>query len=234
LALAAGREEAVEGMGILYAAGGRLAEKGELYKRVALRQREPATKARYLLEAAEVYTQAGDDEKAEVLLRQVAIVTPRDPRPYHHLATRIFAPRGAFALAKTVLSDGLQNGADPFALSLSLAECAQQAGDQGEVKEALLQALRFQPSSFDTYMRLSLLYIQEKNFGRAVLSLRKALEINPNAAVAFYHLGIAEEGRYQFFAAEKAYAQAVKLDPENTSFQQRYNAFLQKATNESE
>lgn len=234
LALANGREEAVEGMGVLYAAGGRLAEKGELYKQVALRQTDQATKVRYLLEAAGAYIKAGDDETAEVLLRQVATMTPRDPRPYQYLATRIFAPRGAFDLAKTVLSEGLQNRADPFALSLSLAECAQQIGDQEEVKEALLQALRFQPSSFDTYMRLSLLYIQEKNFGRAVLSLRKALEINPNSAVAFDYLGVAEEGRYRFFAAEKAYAQAVKLEPGNTSFQQRYSAFLQKVTNGGE
>lgn len=132
------------------------------------------------------------------------------------------------ALAKAVISEGIKKGADPLSLSLSLAEAAQKAGDQEEAKATLLQALTLQPLSFEAHFRLGLLYLQERNFDRAALSLRKAADLNPRSAPAFYHLGLAEEGRYRFFAAEQAYVRAVALAPDNTGFQRRYEAFLQK------
>jgi Tfp pilus assembly protein PilF len=71
-------------------------------------------------------------------------------------------------------------------------------------------------------------YLQERNFDRAALSLRKAADVDPSSATAFYYLGLAEEARYQFFAAEKAYARAITLAPDDADLQRHYEAFLRK------
>jgi tetratricopeptide (TPR) repeat protein len=227
-ALASGYEGAVEGLGSFYAALDRFSEEGKLYEEAALREQEEERQVRYLLSAGLAYARAEDLEKAETLLRQVTQLTPQDPRAYQYLAARVFAAKEDVASAKAVVSEGKKRGADAFALSLSLAEAAQKAGDLQETKAALQEALTLQPSSFDANFRLGLLYLQENNFDRAALALRKVTKLRPDAASAFYYLGVAEERRYQFSAAQQAYARAVELAPDNSGFQERYQAFQRK------
>ena len=227
-ALVAGNLEAVGGLGSFYAALGRFADQGRLYEEVAQKEEETPVRVQYLLNAGLAYNRAGDAERAETIFRRVIAAAPQDLRAYQYLATQVFAPRGKLDLAKAVIAEGIQKGADPLALSFSLAEAAQRAGKRADAKAALLQALTFQPSSADAQFRLGLLYLQEQNFDRAALALRKVADLRPDDASAFYHLGLAEEGRYQFFAAGKAYARAVELAPDNTGFRARYEAFQRK------
>jgi len=229
-ALTSGYEKAVDGLGTFYTAVKRFAEAGKLYEEAVSQESEVETQLPYLLKAGLAYVRAEDEgrEKAEALFRQAAQLAPQDPRAYQYLAVQVFAPKGDVALAKTVVAEGMQNGADSFSLFLSLAEAAQKAGDRKEAKAALQKALALQPSSFEANFRLGLFYLQEKNFDRAVLLLHKATALRSNAAAAFYNLGVAEERRYQFFAAQKAYARAVELAPDKTSFQERYEALQRK------
>jgi tetratricopeptide (TPR) repeat protein len=233
-ALRFGTAEAVDGLGAFYAAIGHFAEEGKLYEENAARRKDLRTKRAYLLKAALAYVQSKDAGKAEELLRQIIAVTPTDSQPYQYLATHVFAPQRKIDLARAAIAEGIRQGADPYALSFALAEAAQIAGAKEEVQAALLQALAFRPSSFDVHLRLGLFYVQEQNFDRAALSFRKALDLDPRSSAAFYYLGVAEEGRYQFFAAEKAYARAVELAPGNADFHKRYEAFRQKVAQENE
>lgn len=219
----------VPGLSSLYAALGRFSDEAELYEEVASKSRTAAIQLQSFLNASEAYFRAEQLDKAESVLRQVIILAPQDERGYQKLATRVLARQGKFAQAKIMIDEGMARGADAFTLTVALADAAQATQNLAEVKAALIRALDLRPSSFDTQLRLGLLYLQERSFDRAVLVLHKALDIKPDSAAVFYHLGQAEEGRYQLFAAEKAYARALELDPENTGFRQHYEAF-QKAT----
>jgi tetratricopeptide (TPR) repeat protein len=227
-AMASGFAGAANGLGTFYNALGRFAAEGEVYQRAALAT--PEARVPYLLRAAQAYVRADKRGQAETLLRQAAAAVPQEAAPYHYLATWILAPQGNFAAAKLVIAEGIKKGADPFSLSLSLAEAAQQTGDPEEARIALLRAVALRPSSFDAHFRLGLLYLREGKADRAVLALRKAADLNPQSAEAFYQLGIAEERRYQFFAAEKAYGRAMALAPDNVGLREHYEAFLRKMT----
>ncbi len=133
--------------------------------------------------------------------------------------------KAALNSAKVEVEKSSRKGQDPFPLYLLLADAASKAGDRDEERAALLAALNLRPRSSNTLFRLADLYLQEKNFDRAVLYFSKIANINPNSADVYYHLAVAEEGRYRFAAAEKAYRRAVELAPQNTGIQSRYEAF---------
>ena len=62
--------------------------------------------------------------------------------------------------------------------------------------------------------------------GRAKLeSLKESSLCFLSIVSSFGSLGQAEEKRYRFFAAEKAYARAIELAPDHTVFQRRYYSF---------
>jgi len=220
-------EGAVRGLGGFYGALARFADEGAVYEEAARQERQSLVRLRYLLNAGVAYARAEEREKAEALLREAANIAPQDPRPYQNLALHVFSPQADLAAAKQAVAAGIRRGADPLPLYLSLSEAARKVGELGEAKTALQQAVAVKPSAAEAHFRLGLLYLQEKNFDRATLALRKAAELSADAA-AFFYLGVAEEGRYQFFAAEKAYARAVELAPENESFQNRYQLLLRK------
>lgn len=268
-ALAQAYQGAIDGLARLYAKLGRFSDEGMLYEQAALRESVRPKKADFLLNAGLAYAKAQDEAKAELLFRKAIAAVPNDPLAYHHLATAIYGPRKNIGRAKETVSEGIQNGAPPFSLYLSLAEAAQQAGspgdrkaalrsakaevkmaarqsedphflylliadaahkagDRDEEKAALLEALDLRRSSSNTLYRLANLYLREQDFDRAALYYRKMTTIDTNSAEVYYRLAMAEEGRYRFVAAAKAYARAVELAPDNSSFRSRYEGFKQK------
>jgi tetratricopeptide (TPR) repeat protein len=228
LALASGDEKALAGLGEFYARLSRFSDEGRLYEAAALKEKKSKAKVNYLLNAALAYLRDREERTAEALFRQAILTAPEDPKPYRYLVTSIYASHGDLDMAKAVVSRGIQKGADPFSLYLSLADAAKKSGDLEEEKSALLQALDFRPSSLETLFRLGLLYLQENNFDRAATYFSKATDLDSRSANAFYHLGLAEEGRYRFFAAEKAYARAIELAPHNAGIQARHEAFKRR------
>jgi tetratricopeptide (TPR) repeat protein len=232
-ARAFGYSGALEGLANIYASLGRLEERAKLYEDEASKQSDGEARARYLIEAAQAYAQGRRPGRAEALFRQAALAAPSDPRPYHYLAVSIFAPRNDLGSAQAVINQGIDNGADPFVLSLSLAEAAEKVGDLKSAEAALGRAVTLQPASLQTRIRLGLLYLGEGKFDRAALVMRKATDINPFSADAFFNLGRAEEGRYQYFAAGQAYTRALELEPGNAAFQKHYREFRRRLRNDS-
>ena len=226
----AGYDTAEVGLRAFYAAVGRSADEAASYEKTAATQNDASLKASLLFHAAGAYLRGHDLERAEAVLRQVINITPSDVRPYRQLALQVFAPRQQFSQAKEVLTDGRSNGIDSYTLAMILAESAQVTGERNEQQAALQQAITLRPRSFEAHFQLGLFYLQEQKFDRAAISLGQAVEIDPQHAWAAYHLGRAEEGRYQFFTAEKAYARAVELERNNVEFRQRYEQFQAKIT----
>jgi tetratricopeptide (TPR) repeat protein len=149
-----------------------------------------------------------------------------------HKADRDDAVKAALNSAKGEIDKAARTGEDPYALYLLLADAAARVRSGEEEKAALLAALNLRPRSSTTLLRLANLYLQEQKFDRAALYYGKIANINPYSADVHYQLAVAEEGRYHFAAADKAFARALELAPGNKEFKDRYNSLRRKVAAE--
>jgi tetratricopeptide (TPR) repeat protein len=92
---------------------------------------------------------------------------------------------------------------------------------------ALQNAVDLHPS-FAALFRLGTLYLDEKKYGRAALTMRQAIERNPRSAGAYFYLGLAEESDYRFSEAENDLRLAVRLAPTNAGYRSHYDNFEHK------
>jgi tetratricopeptide (TPR) repeat protein len=203
---------------------GRYRDIAELYTRAASAAHDPAARQADLIEAGRNYGLLGDRAAAVKTLRAAAAVAPADPRPYAELARSVFGPAGQLAAANGAIQQGLRAGADPYPLYVALADAAEQAGDRTAAEAALEQALHGR-AAFDLAMRLGNLYLADKQFDRAVRILTRATVIDPGSANAWFALGQAHKGAYDYYAAGQDYARAQALAPTSAYFGAAYADF---------
>jgi predicted Zn-dependent protease len=134
----------------------------------------------------------------------------------------------AFTQAKDEVERLIGQGYGAYTLYMRLADGARRAGDRDAEAEALLKALDRQGRSSETLMRLADVYGAKRNYDRAALYLHRVANIEPASAEVFYRIGRAEEARYRFVAAGRAYARAVELAPGDERYQERYAAFRER------
>jgi O-antigen ligase/tetratricopeptide (TPR) repeat protein len=134
----------------------------------------------------------------------------------------------AFTRAKDEVEKLIGQGYGAYTLYMQLADGARRAGDRDAEAEALLKALDRQGRSSETLMRLADVYGAKRNYDRAALYLHRVANIEPASAEVFYRIGRAEEARYRFVAAGRAYARAVELAPSDERYQERYAAFRER------
>jgi Flp pilus assembly protein TadD len=225
---AADRPEAPFELGAFYNAVGRYADAARSYEAAALNADDDRGKLHGLLLGGSALMRAGETAKAEALVRQAITVTPRDPRPYRQLISQVYAVKEDIEGAREIVKEGVRNGVPPVPLLLALADTAQKLGNREIAKAALIEALPKQGGSFEVLAALGRVYLQEKNFDRAALTLRKAARLNPDDVSVVSALAAAEEGRYRFAAAQDAYTRALSLDATNTGLRGRYEALLRK------
>jgi O-antigen ligase/tetratricopeptide (TPR) repeat protein len=223
-ALAAGSHGAKAGAGQFYASLGRFLDQARVYENAARSAGRDREKVEWLLQAGRAYSRAKEGRKAEQTLRTAIALAPHDQGPYQQLVSHLLETARDRGAAEAVVAGGIARGVDPFALWLSFSDAARSAGYAAESKEALARALGARPESYEAHVRLGHLYLQERNFDRAALVWRKATALDPSAASAFFHLGVAERGRYRFFEAERAFAHALALQPDDPTFQREYTA----------
>jgi O-antigen ligase/predicted Zn-dependent protease len=136
--------------------------------------------------------------------------------------------KAALTAAKDNIKSAVREDQDPYSLYLLLADAASKTQDREREKAALSEALRFKPRSSNALYRLANLYMQERNFDRAAFHFSQLTNINRNSADTFYQLALAEEARYQFAAANEAYARALELAPDHAGMRKSYAAFQDK------
>lgn len=66
---------------------------------------------------------------------------------------------------------------------------------------------------------------QKKLWREATYRFEKAVEVDPTYAAAWNNLAIAYEEQGKFTEANKAYAKAIELDPDNPLIRQNYDLF---------
>jgi O-antigen ligase/tetratricopeptide (TPR) repeat protein len=210
-----------------YATLGRYKDAARMHVEAAGQEASAQAEMDLLVAAGQEYSQAGDYKDAEGVLRRAIATAPDDPKPYAELMRTVLGPQMNLGAAWQLVDEGVAKGVDPYALNLALARLARSLNDHETAENAYLKALKYQPS-FQATLELGQLYIDETRFPRAVLTLDQATDLNPQSAPAFFSLGQAEEGNYDYSAAEKAYARATQLDPENRFYRAIYLDFQRR------
>jgi tetratricopeptide (TPR) repeat protein/O-antigen ligase len=226
-ASASGFEGATEGLAQLYTSEGRQSMAAGVYEAAAQRMPNAAGKFELSLAAATSYARAGEHRKAERLLLAAIDLVSDDPRPYSYLIGMVYGPeRNTEAAIKTIRL-AARNGLSTAPLYLELEDAAQKAGDAKLAEAALRDAVDADPS-FSSWIRLGSFYLERGDFAEAGEPIRRALKIDPRSGQAYFLLAQAEEGEYQYSAAQADYQRAIALAPNNSEYRDRSIDLLRK------
>lgn len=223
-AIADGYGGAVPALAQFYGALGRYAEAGRLALQAARTAPDQDQRQRDLIEAGRNFAGAKDYSKAAAELRKAIAIDPSATPPYRAMLEAVMTPERNVAGARALVRGAIAAGADPVELDYALADVAQQAGDTATAEQAMNDAELNDPT-FDPTMRLGDLYMSEGKFDRATLAYQRAARLNPQSAIAFFKLAQAEQSAYDYGSADRDYARAVALDPDNAGMRQAYRDF---------
>src|SRR4030066_502257 len=81
------------------------------------------------------------------------------------------------------------------------------------------------------YLTKGKAYIEEKNFDKAKIEIRNALQIDPKFAEGYYLMGLVEEKRKNMQAAFGNYSKALELDPAHVDAKAKLGFFHLMAGN---
>jgi O-antigen ligase/tetratricopeptide (TPR) repeat protein len=228
-----GYEHAPDSLGDYYSMFGRYADEARMYAMVGRREDDLARRADYLKKAGVAYVRAGDPNSALLVFRQAADAAPDDSMIYADIAVLIYGPRHDLGGAERVAEQGIDNGADPYLLSVAVGDAALAGGALHPAEKAYEQALKYRPDSYNLLTHLSSVYARDGRVERAILTLKRAAEVRPDVAGTYYAIGQMEVGRYHYYEAEQAYRQAVRLAPENSQYRNGLAEFEHKLKAES-
>jgi tetratricopeptide (TPR) repeat protein len=210
-----------------YATLGREAAAARVDAAAAADSTDPQARADYMIDAARHYAAAKDLKNTRAILLRAADADPTDPRPLAELIVLVLGPERDIAQAHKLVQAGIERGGDPEQLELALADAALKAGDGATVDEALQQVLNREPS-FDETMAAGSIYSIEGSYDRAAVVFERAVEMDQQSAAAVFALARAEEEAYQYALAERDYAHALALDPNNDDMRRRYLQFQRR------
>jgi tetratricopeptide (TPR) repeat protein len=204
-------------MATFYENLGRYLDIAQLYDRAARNERETDLRLTYLIIAGRNYAIAGEKPKAIQDLRTAETINSVDARPYAELARSVYGPDHQMGAADAAVEEGIRNGAEPFELTVALADAAEKAGDPEAAENALEQALHYR-ARLEAAMRLGNLYYENHQFGRAVMAFTRATALAPGSAAAWFALGESNEDNYDYVSASRDYARACRIEPTNQAY----------------
>ncbi|HVC45015.1 MAG TPA: O-antigen ligase family protein [Candidatus Binataceae bacterium] len=227
LAIAAHYYAAVKDLADFYGGLGRFADAAQLFVGAEPSAEDDAGRLEDDRLAGVNFARAQMYGRAESEFRAAIAIDPSDPQPYRDLLEGVMAPRGDVTGASAAVREGISNGADRVALDTALANVAHQAGDNDTAEAAMAEAFRYDPT-FDSAMHLGQLYADEGKYDHAAVSFRRATQIDDHSAPAFLSLGRAEEGAFDYAAAEHDYARAMALAPQDEGLRVNYEEFQKR------
>ena len=174
----------------------------------------------------------GDDlDGAEVFLRQSIVLAPAESGARGILMARVFGPRGDLQSARAARKEALAAGADPYEIDLALAEAARFAKDSAFEIDTLRKAAALRPDDVRGHYRLGLAHFRLQEYPRASQAFQAATRASSGYAPAWYYLGLTAERNYDFALAAKAFAEATRLDPQNSAFRKHQQRFTTRFEN---
>jgi tetratricopeptide (TPR) repeat protein len=215
---------AFSGIGEFYSSLNLPFKEAALYAHAARETADPAERMRFLIDAGKAYAAPGYMQSAEGFLRDAMEQVPGDPDPYLALVKSVYGPDHDMQSAKTALDEAAKAGNDPYDLDLAMAEAAEKAHDPEAQENALKDAAAEHPQGIEVLPALGEFYLKQSNYDRAALVLQQAADAEPSAR-AWFDVGHAQEGAFNYYEAEKAYAQAVTLNPDDRYINNYYAGF---------
>ncbi len=226
-AIDAGYPGSAHDLGEFYRGLGRYLDAAEAEKKGADAADDDSERFEYLVDAGQDYARAGKMKKAQQQLRAAIEIDPIEAGPYRHLMVEVLGPERDVQGARAVAQEAIAADADPVAIEQALAEAARVAGDNDAAETALIQESRDAPT-FSSMMDLGGFYIDTRKYDRAALAYQRAIEIDPTSARAYFSLAQAEEGSFDFAAANRDYARAIELAPNEEGMREAYRDFQQR------
>jgi tetratricopeptide (TPR) repeat protein len=227
-ALDRGYAHAADTLGDFYSERGEPAKAAAVFARASQTDADPALRTRLLRRAGEEYAKGGAWGYALRSMRSGAEITPDDTETYSDMLRLVYGPQRDLEGARHTVAIGVENGADPYALSIALADAAEAAGDRRTAEAELERALNYDPSSFKLVIRLAGVYVADAKFDSAAGAFERAIDIQPDKSELYFLLGQVEESRYRYDAAERAYRHAVALAPDSAVYRKRLDEFDRK------
>jgi len=197
-------------LGVLCYAEGRLAEAVRHFDTVLEGQPDNAD-AHY--NRGKALAASGDFVAAEDGLRQALALAPQDKMTlYEYCACCIAADRPAPALERIDSAEASLR-TDPDLVELR-AEAQLRLGRFDEARETLGDLVRRRPDSTEAFVLLSKVNFCARDFDRALTAMKRAVVSEPNRAEYHRELGIIHAVRGEREAAQAAFREARRLDPD--------------------
>jgi O-antigen ligase/tetratricopeptide (TPR) repeat protein len=227
-AVSSGFDGSVATLGDFYQSVGKSSERAAMLTQAAARENDPTHRAQYLRDAADAYLSTGQMDSAAKVMQLAIDADPGNADNYTELIARVLAPRGQFEQVQSLMSKGIDQGADACKLALSVINGANALGRADFAEQALDTALKADSTSYDCTMAMGELCLASGRNARAMLLFGKATELRPDSAIAYMELGTAADKNYDYFNAEKAYDRAASIAPGNPDVAERLAGFKRK------
>lgn len=201
--------QAVEGLGVIAQNRGDLANAQRLYAQVlAIDPDNAAARARL----AEIYRQAGDQDKAMEYARAALEREPKSLTAYKvmmlsYLDRKQYSLAKLVALRATKIDDG-----DPE-LYFTVGQILEHEGDLLKAKAQYKRSAEVNADYLPAQTALARLALKGEDYPAAEQHLRKVLQLGGKSAEVHLDLGVAYKGMAQIDRAMQEYDAAEKLDP---------------------
>ena len=206
---------------------GRTLDAAQVYERGVALEQDPRSRAQLLMTAGQTYASTGQLDRAHRCFERVRALRPEDPEPYSALLTEVFVAQKDAPDAEIVLKEGLDAGVDPVPMFAAFAQVAQASGQPDKARAALVKMVQYAPT-YDNLLRLGSFYSGARDYERASQTFRRATEVDPANLRAWVGLAGAEDGAYQYAAADRDYLHARALAPNDIEVRESYAAFQRK------
>jgi tetratricopeptide (TPR) repeat protein len=214
-AILPGQAATVEALGEAYVQAGRPADAAKLLRGWLDGQPEAKQANAVRVQLANALRRYNKLDEATEVLRTVLRAEPRSATALDALGM-VYEARGNHELADLVLHKALDIDKDGKAAAnvynnLGLVALARRR-DQ-EAFANFDQASRIDPSLTVARRNKAMVYLDCGDYARAAEELHAVTHIDPSDVEAWNALGVAERGRGNFDAAERAYGKALAADP---------------------
>ena len=226
-AMARGYSGATDSLGAFYVDTGRTLDAAQVYERGAASEQDPGRRAQLLMTAGQTYASTRRLDWARRCFEEARALRPEDPEPYSALLTEVFVAQKDASDAEIVLKEALDAGVDPVPMFAAFAQVAQASGQPDKARAALVKMVEYEPT-YDNLLRLGSFDLGARDYERASQTFRRATEIDPTNPRAWVELAGAEDGAYQYVAADRDYLRARALAPNDIEVRESYAAFQKK------
>jgi len=168
-----------------------------------------------------LYERTNRVAEAEALYRRLIQADPKNHLPYL-LLQGIYARRNDLEGVRRILEEGLKNGVQQVEFYHALGSLALEENQYEKAEEYLKKALEIEETS-QIYFSLGIVYDRMKDPDRMEKSMKRAIELKPDNAMALNYLGysyllkkdLSPERLKEAFSLIK---KACQLEPENGAF----------------